>query len=189
MHSFTALFIVLVASVFRLAEASSGCDLSSTPWKFDKTGHSNQTLGDRSFWVHLPSTYKPDVPHPVVLSYHGSNSSSRRQEHISGFSQHGLTINKTGIIAVYPMAAYGPGKHGDEAITAWEGAPYAPPGVDDVSFTLNIIQALKDNLCVDPNRIYAAGKSEGGGFVRIICWPPPFQPSYPILLGQPSCLH
>lgn len=39
-------------------------------------------------------------------------------------------------------------------------------GVDDIQFTLDMISDLQDNLCVDSKRIYAAGKSNGGGLVR-----------------------
>ena len=32
-------------------------------------------------------------------------------------------------------------------------------GVDDVSFTLDVVEELKLNLCVDENRLFASGKS------------------------------
>jgi hypothetical protein len=64
-----------------------------SPWQFDSTHHSNQTLGDRSFYVHIPANYNPDTPHAVVLSYHGYKSDDLQQEKCSGFSQAGLKIN------------------------------------------------------------------------------------------------
>jgi len=70
----------------------SGCGVSS-PWKFDSTYHSNRTLGDRSFYVHIPESYDSNIPHAVVLSFHGNNKNDAQQERISGFSQQGLTIN------------------------------------------------------------------------------------------------
>jgi poly(3-hydroxybutyrate) depolymerase len=70
---------------------------------------------------------------------------------------------------VYPLGAWGPGKKdGDPTARAWQGAPYAKPGVDDIAFTEKIIRELKANLCVDDNRIYAAGKSNGGGFTNLL---------------------
>ncbi len=122
---------------------TSGCGVSS-PWKFDSTYHSNRTLGDRSFYVHIPESYNSNFPHAVVLSFHGNTKNDSQQERISGFSQHGLTINNRvrtkfmkqisgvefakGIIAVYPLGAWGPGRSGDLPGHAWQGAPYAKVG-------------------------------------------------------------
>jgi hypothetical protein len=74
------------------AITSSGCG-SPSPWKFDSTHHSNRTIGDRSFYVHIPASYDQNVPHAVVLSFHGFKGDDVQQEKISGFSAHGLKIN------------------------------------------------------------------------------------------------
>jgi len=108
-----------------------------------------------------------------VLSFHGFKKDDVQQEEISGFSQSGLEINGRGIIGVYPLGAWSPGKKaGDPPARAWQGAPYAKPGVDDIAFTEQIIKELKANLCVDDNRIYAAGKSNGGGFTNLLACTP-----------------
>jgi hypothetical protein len=73
-------------------QATSGCGAPS-PWAFDSTHHSNQTIGDRAFYVHIPASYNPNVPHAVVLSFHGFKGNDLQQEEISGFSQSGLKIN------------------------------------------------------------------------------------------------
>ncbi|KAJ6488242.1 alpha/beta-hydrolase [Mycena vitilis] len=150
--------------------SSPGCGFP-TPWVFDSTEHSNQTLGDRSFLVHLPPRYDATTAHPVVLSFHGYGEDDLQQEHISGFSKEGNLIDDKGIIAVYPLAAYGPGKNGRPA-RAWTGAPYSPPGVDDVDFVQAMIEALQINLCVDSTRIYASGMSNGGGFGNFLACTP-----------------
>lgn len=46
----------------------------------------------------------------------------------------------------------------------WQGAPYATAGVDDVSFVAQLVRSISATYCVDPNRIYASGQSNGGGF-------------------------
>jgi hypothetical protein len=75
-----------------LDSISSGCGIPS-PWTFDSTHHSNQSIGDRSFYVHIPPSYNPNVPHAVVLSYHGYEEDDVIQEKISAFSQQGFLIN------------------------------------------------------------------------------------------------
>ncbi|KAF7977237.1 hypothetical protein HWV62_4341 [Athelia sp. TMB] len=146
---------------------ASGCG-SNSSWTPDETGHVNVTMGERSFLVHVPATYDASRAHPLVLSFHGFKANDVKQEEITGFSAKGLTINGTGLIAVYPNGAFGPGKTGDESIRAWEGAPYAAPGVDDITFVHDMVNALQANLCVDDKRMYASGKSNGGGFTNLL---------------------
>ena len=74
-------------------QKSRGCGAPS-PWKFDRTNHINRTIGDRSFYVHIPPSYKPNTAHAVVLSFHGYKGSDLNQEAISAFSQKGLTVNR-----------------------------------------------------------------------------------------------
>ncbi|KAI5195316.1 hypothetical protein E4T38_09163 [Aureobasidium subglaciale] len=45
----------------------------------------------------------------------------------------------------------------------WQGDPDAV-GYDDVGFTLELLANLSSTLCIDSSRVYAAGKSNGGGF-------------------------
>lgn len=46
----------------------------------------------------------------------------------------------------------------------WQGDADADPKIDDVKFTLELLDELEKTYCVDTSRIYAAGKSNGGGF-------------------------
>ena len=52
--------------------------------------------------------------------------------------------------------------------TGWSvGAPYQPPS-DDVLFVSDLLDHLQAALCVDPQRIYATGKSNGAGFTALL---------------------
>ncbi|KAF7294074.1 hypothetical protein MKEN_01454000 [Mycena kentingensis (nom. inval.)] len=156
-----------------LATPSLGCTANSS-WAFDATNHANQTLGNRSFWVHLPAGYNATLAHPLVLSFHGYDEDDRIHEQDTGFSKEKLLIAGKGIIAVYPLASYGPGKYGKfgKRARAWTGAPYASPEAQDLQFVLDALRALQDNLCVDKKRVYAAGMSNGGGFVNLLACTP-----------------
>ncbi|WP_406689052.1 ferulic acid esterase [Saccharopolyspora sp. ID03-671] len=109
----------------------------------------------RSYLLHVPESYAPARPTPVVLSFHGHSRDSAYQEELSEFSG-------TDVIAVYPQ-----GLVGTDGETAWQGAPYSAD-VDDVRFTGDVLDELERDLCVDPARIYAAGKSNGGGFTGVL---------------------
>jgi poly(3-hydroxybutyrate) depolymerase len=58
-------------------------------------------------------------------------------------------------IAVYPQGVS----------SSREGPSYATPGVDDLQFTSDLLDHLNSTYCIDSNRIYASGKSNGAGFV------------------------
>ena len=70
------------------------------------------------------------------------------------------------MIAVFPQGIDGDGG------SSWQGAPYANPAVDDLTFVSDLIQYMETNYCIDPNRIYASGKSNGAGFVDTIACNP-----------------
>lgn len=56
-------------------------------------------------------------------------------------------------------------QQGKEGKSAWEGVPRAAPNVQDKRFTTDLLTYLRNNFCIDNSRIYASGKSDGGGFV------------------------
>jgi len=157
----------LVGGLINRNRIKSGCG-STSAWQFDSTSHSNVTMGNRTFFVHLPPSYNMNTRYPVVLSFHGNGDNETWEEHITGLSEPNLQINGQDIIAVYPAGAYGPGKYYNSSSRAWQGAPYSPYGVDDVAFTENMVRELQSNLCVDNSRLYASGKSNGGAFTNVL---------------------
>ncbi|KAJ7052742.1 hypothetical protein C8F01DRAFT_1261527 [Mycena amicta] len=102
----------------------------------------------------LPGTrQEPDLrgPSTCVQPQHAACArgvfpcNALKQERITGLSEAGVLINGKGIVAVYPEGQFGPGKNG-----------YS--GVAGCTTTDN---HLPDNLCLDSNRFYASGKSNG----------------------------
>ncbi|CAF0853965.1 unnamed protein product [Rotaria sordida] len=110
----------------------------------------------RHYKVHLSANFQNNRGHAIVFSFHGHNGDMDKQEDLSQLSQKGLLISGAGIIAVYPK-----GKLGTDGQTAWQGAPYSAPGVDDIAFVNTMIFTLQSIFCVDSSRIYATGKSNG----------------------------
>lgn len=113
---------------------------------------------ERSYRVSLPAGYADRSSWPVVLAYHGRGNTGAGTEEFSGLS-------RLPAIVVYPAGVVGTGD-GDRQ--AWQGAPYAAAGVDDVVFTGDLIDELTRTLCADPDRVYAVGKSNGGGFTALL---------------------
>lgn len=48
----------------------------------------------------------------------------------------------------------------------WEGFPGAT--TDDIGFTMDILDDIESQYCIDTNRVYATGKSDGAGFVGVL---------------------
>ncbi|HJP77298.1 MAG TPA: ferulic acid esterase [Pseudonocardiaceae bacterium] len=109
----------------------------------------------RTYRIHLPASYRSFIPTPVILTFGGRNESSTAIEGYTGFDD----LNA---VAVYPD-----GLTDAKGETSFGGAPYSPPG-DDVLFVSDLLDRLQSTLCVDPFRIYADGKSNGGGFTALL---------------------
>jgi len=113
---------------------------------------------DRSYRLHLPDDYSPDTPAPLLLAYHGRGGTGAGTEEFSKLSELPAAV-------VYPEGLVGTG---DGERQAWQGAPYSPPGADDVAFTHDLLDELEAGLCIDRGRVYATGKSNGAGFTAIL---------------------
>ncbi|WP_026422096.1 alpha/beta hydrolase family esterase [Actinokineospora inagensis] len=137
---------------------STGCSATTSPVPPGQTYNLALSTngGYRDYIIHMPSTYVPGHKKPLVLTYHGRKGDGYDIETYSQFD----TLDA---IAVYPVGL--PGEDGERA---WQSAPYAAAGVDDVLFTMDLLDDLQAHMCVDPARIYAVGKSNGGGFVALL---------------------
>jgi len=137
-----------------LGYRTSGCGIAhssllganSTTWTIASSGV------ERKFLVYVPSTYNAHQPTGVIFSYHGNSRTAQYQETLSRFSDPAFNPDH---IAVYPQGLN----------NSWQGPSYAVAGVNDLQFTTDIIADLSNNFCIDGSRIYASGKSNGGGFV------------------------
>jgi poly(3-hydroxybutyrate) depolymerase len=67
---------------------------------------------------------------------------------------------------VDPSSNGGKGSNDSKEKGAWQGDPSVQ--TDDVKFTLELLDNLTKTFCIDEDRIYASGISNGGGFVANI---------------------
>jgi polyhydroxybutyrate depolymerase len=145
-------FLLCWASVLALVVLPSESALSSGCGKPLPSGFSaGQTVSMevpatngqpvRHYKVHLSANFKNNRGHAIVFSFHGHNGDMAKQEDLSQLSLKGVLINDAGIIAVYPK-----GKVGTDGQTAWQGAPYSAPGVDDVSPILSSSTSIGHEL-------------------------------------------
>ena len=86
------------------ARDTAGC---SKPHTVDGTSRDFNVLTNgrnRTYRIHLPSSYDPNTPAPLVISYHGHGQTMVRQETLSQFSNDAINPD---MIAVYPQGLKG----------------------------------------------------------------------------------
>jgi polyhydroxybutyrate depolymerase len=116
---------------------------------------------ERKYRTHLPTGYDEGQPTPLVLAFHFYGGSARMMEWLTHLDR---VADENGFIVVYPEGYK----------NSWaDGSGLFPADldyIDDVAFTLALIDELKNQYNLDETRIYATGFSNGGFFVqRLAC--------------------
>jgi len=148
---------------------------------------------ERQYRLHLPRGYNPKNPFPLVLAIHGYTGNAMKLENdYTSFSRH---ADANGYVVAYPQATgFDVGgmmvtswndlacnaSSGPEGSICTEGAfDYPTPPecgepsqcdwcscYDDVGFIEALLDELESTLCIDLDRVYATGISNGGMFVH-----------------------
>lgn len=127
-------------------KAKLGGDLD---WTIDSKGL------ERTVHVHVPPSYDPAKPAPVVLSFHGYTSNGLEHAAYTGMLR---KSDEAGFVAVHAEGIGGSqgwnaGACCGEAMTS---------NVDDVAFVAAMLDELEAKLCIDDKRVFATGMSNGG---------------------------
>ena len=156
-----------------LRDQLSGCSPARpapapVPTTADPTGTGLQVLTrtygglERTYSLAVPEGYDGTTPTPLLLSFHGHGSNKEIHEGNTALAR---TAASRGYLAVTPDAL------GDSP--AWN--MFADPtGADDFGFVVELVDELASQLCVDPDRIYAAGHSNGSAFAAFAACRSPF---------------
>jgi polyhydroxybutyrate depolymerase len=176
----------------RNPQLSNGCG-KAPPTALGETEVLSLTVGDleREYRLHLPTDYDQNSSSSLVMVFHWYQGSAKEIESISWISSH---ADKNGYIAVYPQSTSF--DRPSVAITTWndlscnassgsEGPtcsedffwPFPPECgddrdctwctcYDDLAFVDQLLDELEDTLCVDRDRVYATGVSNGATFVH-----------------------
>lgn len=126
----------------------------------------NVTVGSamRTARVHVPASYDPQTPTPVVINLHGRTGWAQQQANLSRAI---AKSDAAGFVVIHPEATGSP--------TSWNAGggccdPAAANNVDDSGFIEKLIDEAAARLCVDPDRVYVMGLSNGGYLAhRIAC--------------------
>jgi polyhydroxybutyrate depolymerase len=120
----------------------------------DRTNGSIVSSGaTREYLLHVPHTYDPAEPTPLVISLHGGAAWPAHQKNLSHWNR---LADEHGFIVVYPSGT--PQLFG--IVRIWRTTP--ADVMQDVHFISALIDTLEAAYNIDPSRIYANGMSMGG---------------------------
>lgn len=107
----------------------------------------------RRFIVHVPEGLDPTAPAPLLVNMHGLLSNPEQQV---TWSEMNAAADPRGYVGVYPAGL----SNSWNAGTCCGGAQTG--GVDDEGFIRAMVADVQSAICIDPQRIYATGMSNGG---------------------------
>jgi polyhydroxybutyrate depolymerase len=122
--------------------------------------------GDRPVAVHVPASYDPGQPAPLLILLHGYGSSGREDDeyfHLAAVAE------KRGYLYAYPDGTKD--STGNRFWSATDACcDFDRTGVNDVAYLDGLITAIQAAYTVDPKRIDLIGRSSGGFMTyRLAC--------------------
>lgn len=116
---------------------------------------------ERGYLLYVPPNLKPGTPVGLVVDLHGFSRSAASQQAGSGWDK---VAAKEGFLVAYPEGVGSSWNVGGCCGTAGN------TNVDDVGFLKALVAKVGAQACVDPNKVYASGVSNGAGMSgRLSC--------------------
>lgn len=161
--------LALGALTFSGTELVLAGNPTCSPDRAHTSGTSEETVetsqGLRSYRLHIPPSYTGSDAVPLVLNFHGLTLDATFQEDYSAFSARADQPDG-GFIVAYLEGVVTTGI-ADTHFNAWQ---LAGPEPDDVAVVDELLDALLLELCIDENRVYSTGYSNGAWMsVRLAC--------------------
>lgn len=129
----------------------------SLPGKPDVTRDTIDVGGlTRAYTLRVPPDYDGAARTPITFMFHGL---AQTADGFADYTQVGAATDTAGYIAVIP--------NGTGAIQHWNSRR-TPGDADDVAFVDALLTKVSADLCVDADRVYVAGYSNGGGMAQAV---------------------
>jgi polyhydroxybutyrate depolymerase len=145
-------------------DASSVC--GTRPGSRGLTNRTANVAGlDRTYRVYLPAA-SPTTEMPLVIVHHGYTMSGEKMVEITDYI---AIADAEGVALAFPDGQGGPDSLGDpwnvgdDVCPSFGGTPPIATG-DDFAFLDHMKADIREDQCIDRDRIYATGFSMGGYF-------------------------
>jgi polyhydroxybutyrate depolymerase len=112
-------------------------------------------IGDqvRSYLVHIPPSYDPKTPTPVVLALHSAAMNGSMMARFCGLNE---KSDRSGFVVVYPN-----GTGSTPLFLYWDAGGVRGRPSDDVGYVARLLDDLGTVVNVDSRRVFATGMSNG----------------------------
>lgn len=165
MAIFGVILLAFTGSANRLLDAQSDSAPSAGCGSTVQAAEGAQTVelisgGEtRSYLLHVPESVEATTPTPLVLTFHGFAGWPAQQMEMSRWTP---IADEYGFIVVYPAGTGFP--------LRWRiGQDFNEAGAtDDLAFIADLLDTLSQQFCLDLNRVYANGISNGGGMSYLL---------------------
>jgi polyhydroxybutyrate depolymerase len=141
----------------RLIASLSGL-LLTAPLALTCSGDFTVDLGRGPVTVHVPDIYQAGTAAPLIVLLHGYSGSGAWQEFYMGFRPY---QEEYGFIFTYPD-----GLTNSAGYRYWNGTDaccdFDNSGVDDAAYLEELVNAIRQQVDIDPRRIHFVGHSNGG---------------------------
>jgi polyhydroxybutyrate depolymerase len=153
----TWLTAALLAAIPRALSAAEPTEPGSHALVFRHAGE------DRKYRLYVPRGYDPRKAVPLVFAFHGGGpqGSAATAEKGLGFNP---LADRHGFLVCYPEGVEHHWNDGRES----PRFPKKPQ--DDVDFVAKLLDHLRANYKIDPDRVFATGNSNGGFFSHRLGW-------------------
>ncbi|MGB7540258.1 MAG: PHB depolymerase family esterase [Anaerolineales bacterium] len=115
---------------------------------------------ERHYVLHVPKSYDPSSPAPLVISIHGYAEWPAHQMEISRWNE---MADRHGFLVAYPAGTGFPLRW---RTRGEKGDPDLP--MIEVQYFSDLIDTLMAEYAIDPARVYANGLSNGGGMADLL---------------------
>lgn len=136
--------------------SQSGCGKPHTPGYHYRDARGNFSIissgRNRYYSVQVPVAYNAREKYDLIFDYHGNSDTSTEQYNNSQYYKYTASQQ---YVVVYPQGLN----------RSWEGPTYAISGSNDLQFTTDLLAHIQAEYCINSDRVYASGKSNGAGFV------------------------
>jgi polyhydroxybutyrate depolymerase len=139
-----------------------GCGATPAPRAADAPsmpvrGTATVKVGDREVTLHVPDSYRPETPAPLVITLHGYTSSGAQQESYFRFT---AESDRRGFVYAYPDGL--PDSRNDRFWNATDACcDFSGARPDDSGYLSKVIETIQGAYRIDARRVYLVGHSNG----------------------------
>jgi poly(3-hydroxybutyrate) depolymerase len=155
--------VLFVAFLFAVpyAAAQAPDKAKSTTARIEKKTYDFKDAGkEMEYALFVPTTYDKAKKSPLMVALHGLGSNPQQIMRYAGLTD---LAEKHGYIVVAPMGYNSGGWYG--ARVPFKGKKAEPENLSELSEkdVMNVLDIMKKDYSIDPDRIYLMGHSMGGG--------------------------